>query len=148
MVPRRLNAFAGRADQAYKTAVGVSILRAMDLGDPVSYLAVKPGVDVYSADGERVGTLQHILADEENDIFDGVVIDTEVGPGGLRFADAPDVAAFREQGIVLNLAATQVGNLPKPEANPAVMEYHGDEKPESALQAKLRRAWDLISGNY
>jgi hypothetical protein len=120
----------------------------MDLGAPVSYLVVEPGAAVYSADGERVGTLQHVLADEENDIFDGIVIDTELDPGGLRFADAPDVAECRENGIVLNLSATQVGNLPKPEANPAVIEHHGDEGSESALRAKLRRAWDLISGNY
>ena len=120
----------------------------MDLGAPVSYFVVEPGADVYSADGERVGRLQHVLADEENDIFDGIVIDTQLGPGGLRFADAPDVAESRERGIVLRLTATQVGNLPKPEANPAVVEHHGDDGPESALQAKLRRAWDLISGNY
>jgi PRC-barrel domain len=130
------------------TTVGATILPTMDLGQPVSYLVVEPGTDVYSADGERVGTLQHVLADEENDIFDGIVIDTERGPGGLRFADAPDVAELREKGVVLGLAAADVGNLPKPEANPAVMEHHGDEDTESSLQAKLRRAWDLISGNY
>jgi hypothetical protein len=120
----------------------------MDLGEPVSYLVVEPGADVYSADGEHVGTLQHVLADEENDIFDGIVIDTERGSGGLRFADAPEVAECRERGIVLTLTAAEAGNLPKPEANPAVMEHHGDEGSESALQAKLRRAWDLISGKY
>jgi PRC-barrel domain len=128
-----------------ETAAGGTILRAMDLGEPVSYLVVEPGADVYSADGERVGAVQHVLADEENDIFDGIVIDTEGGP---RFADAPEVAELREKGIVLTLAAAEVGNLPKPEANPAVMEHHGAEDTETPLQAKLRRAWDRISGNY
>src|SRR5258706_207827 len=79
------------------TAVGATILPAMDLGEPVSYLVVEPGTDVYSADGARVGTLQHVLADEENDIFDGIVIDTERGPGALRFADAPDVDELWER---------------------------------------------------
>jgi hypothetical protein len=120
----------------------------MDLGEPVAYVVVEPGTDVYSADGQRIGTVQHILADEENDIFDGIVIDTELGAGGLRFADAPDVAELRERGVVLKLTATEAANLPKPEANPAVMEHHGDEDTQSTLQAKLRRAWDLISGNY
>jgi hypothetical protein len=120
----------------------------MDLGEPVSYLVLEPGADVYSADGERVGAVEHVLADEENDIFDGIVIDTEPGPGGLRFADAPDVAQIRDKGVVLGLVAAEVENLPKPEPNPAVMEQHGDEDTESPLQAKLRRAWDLISGNY
>jgi hypothetical protein len=120
----------------------------MDLGEPVAYVVVEPGTGVYSADGKRVGTVEHILADEENDIFDGIVIDTQPGPGGLRFADAPDVAECRERGVVLNLTAAEAANLPKPEANPAVMEHHGDEDTESALRAKLRRAWDLISGKY
>jgi hypothetical protein len=120
----------------------------MDLGEPVSYLVVQPGAEVCSADGERVGTVEHILADEENDIFDGIVIDTERGPGGLRFADAPDVAELREKGVVLNVTAAEVAKLPKPEANPAVMEHHADDDSASTLQAKLRRAWDLISGNY
>jgi hypothetical protein len=120
----------------------------MDLGEPISYLVVEPGADVYSADGERVGAVQHVLADEENDVFDGIVIDTELGPGGLRFADAPDVAELREKGVVLRLTAADVGKLPKPEANPAVIEHQAGEDSESALQAKLRRAWDLISGNY
>jgi hypothetical protein len=29
-----------------------------------------------------------------------------------------------------------------------VMEHHGTEDSESALQAKLHRAWDRITGNY
>jgi hypothetical protein len=96
----------------------------------------------------RSGGHKTAVADEESDVFDGIVIDTELAPGGLRFGDAPDVAECRENGIVLRLTAAEVGNLPKPEANPAVMEHHPADPSETALQAKLRRARDLISGNY
>src|SRR4051812_43540135 len=61
----------------------------MDLGEPRSYLTLEPGTDVYSSDGEIVGKVEHVLADEKDDIFDGIVIDLQVGPGGLHFADAP-----------------------------------------------------------
>jgi hypothetical protein len=119
----------------------------MDYGEPSSYLAVKEGCAVVSSDGEEVGTVQHVLADEEEDVFDGIVIDTQVGPGGLHFVDAPQVTECFERAILLSVPAGEVSQLPKPAPNPAVMENHGVEDSESALQAKLHRAWDLISGN-
>jgi PRC-barrel domain len=119
----------------------------MDYGEPTSYQAVKQGCTVVSSDGEEVGKLQHVLADEDEDVFDGVVIDSELGPGGLHFVDAPQVTECFERAIVLSLPAREVPELPKPTANPAVMESHGVEDSEGSLQRKLHRAWDLISGN-
>jgi hypothetical protein len=57
----------------------------MDLGEPASYEVLSRGTPVYCADGERIGTVAHVLAAEGK-------------------------ADFRRE--------------------------------------KLRRAWDLISGNY
>ena len=119
----------------------------MDYGEPTSYLTIKEGTAVVSSDSEEVGTVQHVLADEEEDVFDGVVIDMRRGPGGLHFVDAPQVKEIRERAIVLSIPASGVEDLPKPSANPAVLEHHGVEDSESPLREKLRRAWDLISGN-
>ena len=71
-------------------------------GDPISYLVLEQGTDVISADGERVGTVEHVLGDAETDIFDGLVIDTRLGPGGLRFVDTPQIAELREDAAVLD----------------------------------------------
>jgi len=120
----------------------------MDLGAPVSYLVLEPGSHVVSADGEVVGTVAHVLAAEDEDVFDGIVIDCSAGPGGHRFADASDVAEIHERGCVLKVSAADVDRLPKPEANPAVMGVDPGDAPEGPLRAKLHRAWDLISGNY
>jgi hypothetical protein len=117
-------------------------------GDPIAYTALEPGVDVLSSDGSRVGKVEHVLADEDKDIFDGLVIDVQSGPGGLRFADAEQVAEIYEQAVVLTLPATDAERLPEPGPSPAVMESHGSADTEGPLEAKLRRAWDLISGNY
>ncbi len=119
----------------------------MDYGEQTSYLTLREGCDVVSSDGERVGTVQHVLTDEDEDVFDGVVIDTELGPGGMHFVDAPQVAECRERALLLSVPKAAIADLPKPAANPAVMESHGVEDSESALQQKLHRAWDLISGN-
>jgi uncharacterized protein YrrD len=114
--------------------------------EPASYLTLEPGADVLSADGERVGAVQHVLRDEATGIFDGIVIDVRLGPGGLRFVDAPDVGEIREDGVLLALSAAEVDKLHEPSANPAVMEHHGVEDSEGKLEHKLRRAWEIVSG--
>jgi uncharacterized protein YrrD len=114
--------------------------------EPASYLTLEEGTDVVSADGDRVGVVEHVLRDEETDIFDGLVIDVKLGPGGLRFVDAPDVADILEDRVVLTVPSAEVEQLPKPGPNPAVMEHHGVEDVESPLEHKLRRAWEIISG--
>ena len=49
-----------------------------ELGDPTSYLELDGGVRVFSSDGERVGIVDHVLADAYSDIFDGLVIDSRL----------------------------------------------------------------------
>jgi hypothetical protein len=124
------------------------MLAPMEYGDPISYLALEPGVGVVSSDGERVGVVQHVLADPGTDIFDGLVVDIRTGPGGLHFVDSEQVEELYEQAAVLKIPAAEVEQLPKPAPAPGVLESHGVEDSESPLQAKLHRAWDLISGNY
>jgi hypothetical protein len=70
-----------------------------DYGEPRSYLEIDDGVDVITSDGEVLEALEHVLADDATDIFDGIVVDTSAGPGGHRFVDAPDVAEFYERLI-------------------------------------------------
>jgi hypothetical protein len=117
-----------------------------DLGAPISYLALEEGTAVFSADGEEVGQVAHVLAVEEEDIFDGIVISH--GLGRHTFADAEQVGAIHERGVTLTLTSAEAEALPEPSKNPAVMEDDPSESEGSALTAKLRRAWDLLSGNY
>jgi hypothetical protein len=114
--------------------------------EPASYLTLEPGADVISSDGERIGTVEHVLRDEDSDIFDGLVIDVRLGPGGLRFVDAPEVGEIREAGVVVAVTAADVDRLPKPSANPAVLEHHGAEDSEGKLEHKLKRVWEIVSG--
>jgi hypothetical protein len=117
-----------------------------DAGEPISYLTLRTGTDVFSSDGRPVGVVQHVLADAGEDIFDGLVIDSKLGPGGLHFVDAPEVDEIRENAVKLTLQASEVEKLPTPEPNPAVLESHGEEDSESPLAHKLHRAWEMISG--
>jgi hypothetical protein len=121
-------------------------------GEPISYLALKEGTKVLCAEGEPVGEVEHVLADAENDIFDGIVIDASWLPGGHVFADATQVAEIRTEAVTLKLDAEACKSLPQPSANPAAMEATPDDAAKEGvgegLQDKLRRAWDRISGNY
>lgn len=114
----------------------------MDYGEPIAYLALEKGVDVISSDGDKIGVVEHVIADEREDIFEGIVVDTSPGPGGKAFLDASQIDEIREQAVVLNIDTAQAKSLPKPSANPAVMEVHGVDD----IEGKLRRAWEKMTG--
>jgi hypothetical protein len=43
--------------------------------DPVAWLMIEPGWVVYDAAGEKVGKVKEVLADEQADIFHGLIVD-------------------------------------------------------------------------
>ncbi len=120
-----------------------------DLGDPSSYLALQPGPSVYSCDGDKVGSVEHVMADVADDIFEGIVLDTSVLPGGHRFVDCEQVEEIFDRGVLLKIDRSAAEALPEPEKHAAAMEIGpGDlaAGKESGMHRKLSRAWDLISG--
>jgi hypothetical protein len=121
-----------------------------DLGAPISYLVLASGTPVYGSDGGQIGVVEHVLAVPEEDVFDGIVVKIHDGvfKDEMRFVDAPEVAEIHEHGVALSITTADAATLPEPSENPAVLEASPDETVPSALSAKLRRAWDLISGNY
>ena len=120
----------------------------MDLGAPISYLVLRDGAPVYAPERSEIGKVEHVLAAADEDIFDGILIDAEAGPGGWRFADASQVDEIYENGVVLSVGPEV---LREPAENPAALSS-GPEETEDGLgeelERKLKRAWDYISGNY
>jgi len=108
------------------------------------------GCAVYSSDGKRLGEVEHVLADQQVDIFDGIVIDRSVLPGAHRFADASLIERIHERGVLLSIDAAGAESLPEPSANPAAVEVSGEDfverEADDEIESKLRRAWDVISG--
>jgi hypothetical protein len=124
-----------------------------DLGDPIAYLGLEKNTPVYSSDGDEIGVVDHVLEDDHEDVFDGIVIahheDHHRRLGhehGHCFADRDQIAAIHERGVTLNVSTADAAELPKPSANPAVMHVDPSAPPEQ--HARLRRAWDRISGKY
>ena len=44
------------------------------MGDPVSWLMIRPGWKVYGSDGTEVGEVDEVTGDDNADIFDGLAV--------------------------------------------------------------------------
>ena len=84
----------------------------VDEGLPIAYQVLDKGVPVLASDGERVGTVHHVVAAPEQDIFHGLVI---AMPGrGRRFVEADEVASLHEHGVDLRIDSAATQALPEP----------------------------------
>jgi hypothetical protein len=81
-----------------------------DDGHQIGYQALPRGVAVVSADGVQVGSVDRVLDNAREHIFDGIVIRTQ---GGRRFVDAPEVARIAERRVTLTISAAQAAELPE-----------------------------------
>jgi hypothetical protein len=86
----------------------------MDRGHRISYQALRNGTAVFASDEQRVGVVQRVVADTRTHIFKELVIDTKLGPGGLKVVDPADIEDICERAVILRLDAAAVETLPKP----------------------------------
>jgi sporulation protein YlmC with PRC-barrel domain len=108
----------------------------MDEGAPIAYQVLEKGVPVLASGGEQVGTVRHVVADPNNDIFHGLVISV---PGkGRRFVAGEEVASLHERGADLRIDAAAVVDLPEPGGGaPVFDEDPGEMKGWSHWMHKL-----------
>ncbi|HEU4979470.1 MAG TPA: PRC-barrel domain-containing protein [Solirubrobacteraceae bacterium] len=114
-----------------------------DLGEPGSYLTLADGVPVLTSDGEEIGHVTHVLADADEDIFEGFVMRHRLGH---RFVDASQIAQIHERGVVLSIDAGAAAALPEPTAAPGAIELGADDLVKDEMKDRLHRAWRMISG--
>jgi len=106
---------------------------AEDLGAPVSYLVLKDGTPVYDRSGSTVGTVAHVLSDEREDVFHGLILKTDVGH---RYASGTQVDGIFEHGVIV---AKPAAELVEPSADAAANVVDDD-----TLSNDLKRAWDWL----
>ncbi len=80
------------------------------MADPASWLSIERGWRVEAADGNHVGSVADVLADEQKDIFSGLWVST--GIFGGRYVPAERVAEIVEGSVRLDLTADAVERLP------------------------------------
>lgn len=71
-----------------------------DPGDPTGYTVLAKGTPVVYADGTRLGTVDEVLDNAREHIFDGIVVHTD---DGRVFVDAPEVARIYERRVELTV---------------------------------------------
>jgi uncharacterized protein YrrD len=112
-----------------------------ELGAPIAYLVLKEGTPVYDRDGDQIGVVEHVLADDPVDIFHGLIVHTLPLPGRHMFAAADQIAELRERAVLLSVDR---GDLHEPTAG-TVARGTENAPMDSPLQAALRRAWDWLN---
>lgn len=87
-----------------------SPVKILWMGDPVSWLLIRPGWKVYAADGAEVGQVDEVAGDDGADIFDGMAIATSA-LGKPKYVPAESVGAITEGRVELTLTPAQVDAL-------------------------------------
>ena len=131
--------------------------------DPVSWLVIEPGWKVVDHAGEDVGSVDEVVGDSSDDIFNGLSIATSM-LGRPRYVPSEQVAAITEGRIELRISKEQVGRLGEYEEPPTSAEILPDQagtvrRTEAAVAApihsheervniltRLRHAFRLLAG--
>ena len=105
----------------------------------ISYKALQHGVEVRTADGTAIGTVDQVLENVRENIFDGIVLDTREGK---RFVDAPEVARVAERAVRLTISADDVRELPVPAGMMRRVEQAKTVRRAKRAGRNLRERWD------
>jgi hypothetical protein len=88
------------------------------MSDPVAWLIVERGWEVVSSDGQKVGTVDEVLGDENADIFDGLAV-----ASGLlkkpKYVPAERVGEIVDGRVTLELAKAEFDALAEYDGNAA-----------------------------
>ena len=104
-----------------------------DIGAPRSYLVLQDGTPVYDRAGDHVGDVEHVLADDAQDIFHGLIVKTG---DGHRFAPGEKIDGIYEHAVIVAVPADQ---LPTPSADAAAKKAD-----EDGFGNGLKRAWEWL----
>jgi hypothetical protein len=94
-----------------------------DDGHAISYKLLERGVPVVTEDGIEVGSVDRVLENEREHIFDGIVVFSERGD---LFVDAPEVARIAERRVTLSIDAAAAAALPRYE--PGAPEFQANPR--------------------
>jgi sporulation protein YlmC with PRC-barrel domain len=109
----------------------------VDDDDPaISYKLLDRGTAVHTSDGDVLGTVDQVLDNVREDIFDGIVVRTS---SGERFVDAPEVARITDQRVTLSIDAAAAAQLPAYE--PGAPQYEANTRAGRLARLLGRGGW-------
>jgi hypothetical protein len=113
----------------------------MTQADPVSWFLIEPGWTVLDANGDEVGTVDEIVGDSSDDIFNGLSISTSL-LGKPRYVPSEQVAEIVEGRVRLTLSKDDVHLLGEYQEPPTSAEILPEEagalrRTEAAVEAPI-----------
>jgi hypothetical protein len=110
-------------------------------GDPVSWFLIEPGWKVVDATGEEVGSVDEVVGDSSDDIFNGLSISTSL-LGKPRYVPSEQVGEITEGRVHLKLTKDQVERLGEYEEPPTSAEILPEQagsirRAEAAVEAPI-----------
>lgn len=79
-------------------------------GDPVSWLLIRPGWKVVSADDVEIGEVDEVAGDDERDVFDGLAVATSA-LGKPRYVPSEQVGEITEGVVRLTVTHAEVNRF-------------------------------------
>jgi len=109
--------------------------------DPVSWFLIEPGWKVFDAGGDEVGSVDEVVGDSSDDIFNGLSVSTRL-LGRPRYVPSEQVGSITEGHIRLTLSKEQVERLGEYEEPPTSAEILPDEagalrRAEASVEAPI-----------
>lgn len=90
-------------------------------GDPVSWFLIEPGWKVVAASGEEVGSVDEVVGDSSEDIFNGLSISTSL-LGRPRYVPSEQVGTITEGRVQLRISKEAAERLGEYEEAPTSAE--------------------------
>ncbi len=110
----------------------------MSNGDPVSWFVIEPGWKVVDAEGQEIGSVDEVVGDSGDDIFNGLSISTSL-LGRPRYVPSEQVGTITQGHVQLKLTKDQIGRLGEFEEPPTTAEILPDavEAPVHSHEERL-----------
>jgi len=110
-------------------------------GDPVSWFMIEPGWTVVDSTGREIGSVDEVVGDSSDDIFNGLSISASL-LGRPRYVPSEQVAEITDGRVRLALSKDQVERLGEFEEPPTTAEILPDEagtlrRAEAAVEAPI-----------
>jgi Uncharacterized protein conserved in bacteria (DUF2171) len=113
----------------------------MTQADPVSWFLIEPGWTVLDASGSEVGSVDEVVGDSGDDIFNGLSISTSL-LAKPRYVPSEEVAEITEGRVRLKLSKEDLQRLGEFEEPPTTAEILPEEagalrRTEAAVEAPI-----------
>ena len=89
--------------------------------DPVSWFLIEPGWKVFDAGGDEVGSVDEVVGDSSDDIFNGLSVSTRL-LGRPRYVPSEQVGTITQGRVQLKLTKDQIRRLGEFEEPPTSAE--------------------------